>query len=235
MIPNRFPVMPPEVGVHEVLINSDRHVVHLWDLTLDELSRAIDAWALREAAIGKDPRKLWPFLFLNQGSAAGASLQHSHAQIIGFPFAPPRLVAYETAFDVALSCPICTELFQAQTHVITRTESLVAWAPPTPLLSGALRVAPITHMPHWPTNPGREMAGILKPVLAALSSVLDTSAVNLWLRQSRGTAGSRFHWHVDIVPRRGTLAGMELGAGVFTVINDPEELASAIRTQLSHP
>lgn len=234
-IPNRFPVMPPEIGVHEVVINTDRHVVHLWDLTLDELSRAIDAWALREAVIAEDPRGLWPFVFLNQGSAAGASLQHSHAQIIGFPFAPPRLVAYETAFDVAPSCPICTELRQAEPNVIARTESLIVWAPPTPLLSGAVRIAPIAHAARWPKDPGPELAEILKPALAALSSVLDTSALNLWVRQSRDRSAARFHWHVDIVPRRGTLAGMELGAGVFTVINDPEELARALRAQLSRP
>ena len=78
-VPNRFPVLPPDEGIHEVIINTPRHVLALWDLEIDELTAAINGWAIREAAVRADRRGLTPFLFVNQGAAAGASLQHSHA------------------------------------------------------------------------------------------------------------------------------------------------------------
>jgi PAS domain-containing protein len=45
-----------------------------------------------------------------------------------------------------------------------------------------------------------------------------------------GAAGSdRFHWHLDAVPRLGTLAGLELGAGVHICIVPPETAAAQLR------
>ena len=105
VIPNKFPALAPEEGVHEVVLNSPRHVVRLADLEPRRPSLPVRVWAERLAAVGADPRGLWPFLFLNQGAAAGASLQHTHTQIMGLPFAPPRLVARERAFEEAAVLP----------------------------------------------------------------------------------------------------------------------------------
>ena len=109
-IPNKFPAVAPEEGVHEVIVNTPRHVVRMGDLTDEEAELAGGAWADRIAAVEADPRGLWPFLFLNQGAAAGASLQHTHAQLVGLPLEPPRLVARERAFDEAAECPVCADL-----------------------------------------------------------------------------------------------------------------------------
>jgi len=228
-VPNRFPVLPPEEGVHEVIISSPRHVLAFWDLTPPEMAAAIDAWALRERALRSDPRGLWPFVFLNQGAAAGASLQHSHAQLIGFPFAPPRLAAHEQAFHAAATCPICDELVDPELALITEIGPLVAWCPQAPTLSGGVRIAPRRHTPGWPARPGRDLAAILGPVMREVSAVIGTFAANLWLHQRRDDGPDGMHWHIELIPRRGTLAGMELGAGVFPLLSDPNELAQAIR------
>lgn len=229
VVPNRFPLLPPDEGVHEVIINTHRHVFALWDLTPSEMARAIDAWARRERALRTDARALWPFLFLNQGAAAGASLQHTHAQLLGFPFPPPRLLAREQAFCEALTCPICNEFADPNFALITEIGPLVAWCPQTPTLSGAVRIGPRLHIPEWPARPGDDLAAIMGPVMRELCGVVGTSAANLWLHQRRDHGPDALHWHIEIIPRRGTLAGMELGAGVFSLLNEPNGLAQAIR------
>ncbi len=230
-VPNRFPVLPPEEGIHEVVINSPRHVVELWELSTPEMTTAIDAWAARERVVRHDPRGLWPFVFLNQGAAAGASLQHSHAQLIGLPFAPPLLVAREDAFARAPACPVCAELADAAVARVADAGPLTAWCPQAPPLSGAIRVAPRAHAPEWPERPGGDLAVILGPVMRALAALVGTTAMNLWVNQRHPGGPDAYHWHLEIIPRRATLAGMELGAGVFSLLNDPSALAVALRTQ----
>ena len=47
-------------------------------------------------------------------------------------------------------------------------------------------------------------------------------ALNLWLH-----AGG--HWHLEVVPRIGVLAGIELGAGYFVNTMAPESAAGILR------
>lgn len=232
-IPNRYPVLPAHEGVHEVIINSNRHVTALWDLAGADLARAIDGWALREQAVREDPRGLWPFLFLNQGANAGASLQHSHAQVAGLPFAPPELSRRAAAFARSGVCPICAELEDPSLALITGRGPLVAWCPKVPPLSGGVRIAPRRHAARWPARPGTMLAPLLGPVFRELCAVVGTSAANLWLHSAHDGASDGFHWHIEIVPRRGTLAGLELGAGVFALLIDPVGLADAVRLRIS--
>jgi UDPglucose--hexose-1-phosphate uridylyltransferase len=233
-IPNKFPALSPEEGVHEVVLNSPRHVVGFSDLTEEEAVRAVGAWAERLAAVAADPRRLWPFLFLNQGAAAGASLQHTHAQLVGLPFAPPRLAARERAFEEADGCLLCDDLRGAGERLVGAGEGLVAWCPRVPPLSGTLRLAPERHVGSWAD--GLDAAAVARALLRltrAIVGALRAEAINLWLHQRRPGGSSRYHWHIDLVPRLGTLAGLELGAGVIAVANAPEATAGRLREGVS--
>jgi galactose-1-phosphate uridylyltransferase len=51
----------------------------------------------------------------------------------------------------------------------------------------------------------------------------------MWLHQRRPGGSARFHWHIDLLPRLGTLAGLELGAGVMSVAFPSEVTARRLR------
>ncbi len=230
-MPNKFPAVAPDEGVHEVIVNTPRHVVRLGDLTDEEASRAGGVWADRIAAVEADPRGLWPFLFLNQGAAAGASLQHTHAQLVGLPLEPPRLLARERAFAEAPRCPVCADLEAAggDGRVVADEDDLVAWAPGVPPLSGTVRLAPAAHLSDWTADPGPAAAArALRRLAAAVTDVLGAEAINLWLHRGR-RGGGDYHWHLDVIPRLGTLAGLELGTGVIAVAVSPAEVAARLR------
>jgi len=227
---NRFPALAPEEGVHEVVVNSPRHVACLGDLTDEEVARAVAVWALRLDAVANDPRGLWPFLFLNQGAAAGASLRHTHAQVVGLPFRPPRLVAHEAAFAEAARCPICADLEDAEARIVAAAEGLVTWCPRVPPLSGAVRIAPAEHTPDWGTAlDAPALARAVRRQTRRIREVLDDDSLNLYLNQRHPDGSDRFHWHVDLLPRVAALAGLELGAGVVAVTQTPEDTATLLR------
>jgi UDPglucose--hexose-1-phosphate uridylyltransferase len=230
--PNKFPAVAPDEGVHEVIVNTPRHVIHLGDLTDEEAGLAGEVWAERVAAVEADRRGLWPFLFLNQGAAAGASLQHTHAQLVGLPLEPPRLLARERAFDAAPRCPVCADLETAAAagRVVAESGGLVAWAPEVPPLTGTLRIGPAAHLPDWTADPGPAAAArFLRRQTATAAERLGTEAMNLWLQRRRRGGSDRYHWHADLVPRLGTLAGLELGTGVIAVAIGPAETAARLR------
>lgn len=230
-VPNKFPALAPEEGVHEVVVNAPRHVVAFHELSDEEAARAVAAWRTRLQAVAADPRGLWPFLFLNQGAAAGASLAHSHAQVMGLPFAPPRLVARERAM-AAHPCALCADFADdaMSDRRVAEVDGLVAWCPAVPPLSGAVRVAPRAHLPGWdgPFDPAA-VGRLLRRLLGAIGTGLGAEAANLWLHARRPGGPDTYHWHLDVVPRLGTLAGMELGAGVIAANRAPEAVAASLR------
>jgi UDPglucose--hexose-1-phosphate uridylyltransferase len=228
--PNKFPALAPDEGVHEVVVSCPHHIIAFADLTEEEAARAAGAWWARLRAVAADPRALWPFLFLNQGAAAGASLQHSHAQVVGLPFSPPRLVARERAFEEAAACPVCVDLAAAGPRCVAEADGLAAWYPEVPPFSGVVRIGPVVHAPDWADAGVAESAGrLLRDLLGRVGRAFEAEALNVWLHERRPGGSDRFHWHLDAVPRLGTLAGLELGAGVVAVLQAPESAAERLR------
>lgn len=228
---NKFPAIATEEGVHEVVVTTPRHIVSLADATDEEAGRAAWAWAERLEAVGEDPRGLWPFLFLNQGAAAGASLQHSHAQVVGLPFSPPKLVRRANTFATANVCPVCADLAVAGSRTVADYRELVAWCPAIPPLSGTVWIAPHRHIAGWADEFDPALVGrAVRDVMTRLRETLGAEAVNMWLHQRRPADGGRYHWHIEMIGRLGTLAGLELGTGAIAVAQDPETLAERLRT-----
>lgn len=231
--PNLFPSLDPAEGIHEVIVNTPRHVTTIGELDHDECAVAVAGWAARLAAVTADPRGLWPFLFLNQGAAAGASLRHTHAQVVGLPFAPPRLALREDALADAEGCPLCADMARAGERLVLAGGPLVAWCPEVPPLSGTVRIAPREHLPDWRAGMDPGALGRVLPACArAAAAALGRDDLNLWLHERHPGGSARFHWHLDLLPRVGTLAGLELGAGVMTVVVAPEAAAARMRAAL---
>jgi UDPglucose--hexose-1-phosphate uridylyltransferase len=225
--PNRYPSLPSGIGRHEVVVNSPTHLGSLADLTREQAGRAAAVWMSRLDAIARDPRTQLPFWFLNQGAAAGASLSHTHAQLIGLPFVPPALSRREAAF--AASCPICEQMASAGER-LAELHGLVVWCPDAPAMPRLVRVAPAAHLPEWDGSVGPEAIGdVLRLVVGCIERGLGARDLNIWLTARRPGSDAAVHWHLDVAPRMEPLAGLELGAGVVAVQEAPESATPRLR------
>ena len=80
-------------GRHEVVIDHHNHGIQLGDMSLDHIAGMFGMFRDRMNAIyHSDHRIKYVLVFKNFGAAAGASIAHSHSQIVAMPVVPENVV-----------------------------------------------------------------------------------------------------------------------------------------------
>jgi len=199
VVPNRYPALERQ----EVVIHGPEHVHSVAGLRDDTIDRVAEAWQRRAVGAGGTC-----FPLLNEGRDAGASLPHSHSQLVWLPF--PR-AAPELAVPEALD--------------VLRLDGVVAGCPVASRVPYELQIAPAR-----PERSGLD-SDLLAPALRLLAELVrrlqrirgeQLVPLNAWLHDGA-------HWHLEVFPRTTRLAGLELGAGVFIEPLAPEDAAAALR------
>jgi UDPglucose--hexose-1-phosphate uridylyltransferase len=178
-------------------------------------------------------------LIVNEGGGAGASLEHTHAQLYALDFVPVLIARERERFGAYNERTMGGELLaDVASEEVRRRERLVAidddamvicpWASRSPF---ELRVIPRESSPRFEED-GEVGVGALATALRALRERFgDALELNLWVRTApRGT--DAFHWHIDIAPRLAIKAGFELATGVDINIFPPERAAQELRDSL---
>jgi UDPglucose--hexose-1-phosphate uridylyltransferase len=201
-----------------VIVHSPRHVRSIAELDDDELGAVAAAWSARLEAGRAGER--WPYLFVNEGQEAGASLPHSHSQLAWFSEAPPA-VAAELPNLANGACTLC-ELVADDTLEVAFDSSVTLRAASAARVPYEMLVAPLDHASIPSDADLRAALGLLRGAVGRLRDHEGPIALNLWLH-----AGE--HWHFEVVPRISELAGIELGAELYVNWLPPEEAAERLR------
>jgi UDPglucose--hexose-1-phosphate uridylyltransferase len=228
----------PAAGAHEVVIHSPRHRRSLAELDDSELAAAVSGWRARMRALAADASYVQ--VIVNEGRDAGASLEHSHAQVYALGFVPvliarerERFNAYnERTMGGDLLADVCSEEVRRRERLVAIDDEAVVicpWASRSPF---ELRIAPRGAAARFESDTEIGV-GALGTALRALAARFGgrTPELNLWVRTAPpGT--EIFHWHIDIAPRLAVKAGFELSTGVDINIFPPERAASELREAL---
>jgi UDPglucose--hexose-1-phosphate uridylyltransferase len=229
--PDLFSSLPAE-GAHEVLISSPEHLTAMAELGDERFAAAIETWRERMRA---HPDASCQQLIVNEGGGAGASLEHTHAQLYALPFVPAavarereRVGAYaeRTAGGGLLSDVLVEEVRRQERLVAIDDEAALVcpWASRSPF---ELRVIPRREAPRFEQDQGG--AAMIQTALRVLAARFGgPPELNLWVRTAPHGA-DQFHWHVDIAPRLTIKAGFELGTGVDINVYPPERAAADLR------
>jgi UDPglucose--hexose-1-phosphate uridylyltransferase len=227
----------PATGAHEVVIHSPEHVTSLAELSEERLAGAVSAWRERMRALA--PEASYVHLIVNEGRDAGASLEHSHAQLYALRFVPAaiarereRTSAYhERTMGGHLLAEVATEEVRRRERLVAVDDDallICPWASRSPF---ELRVVPRRPAPSFELD-GETGTAMVRTALRALAALFGSPPqLNLWVRTApRGVA--EFCWHIDLVPRLTVRAGFELGTGVDVNIYPPERAAGDLRDAL---
>ncbi len=257
VVPNKFPALQIEgdqdkrgegiydmmngIGAHEVIIESPRHVQSLTALDNENIEEVLSCYRDRLLDLKKDKRFVYGLLFKNVGSTAGASLEHSHSQLIVTPIVP-QLVANEleraetfyTHRGRCLFCDIIQQEIDTNSRIIISAENFIAFAPFASRFPFETWILPKKHETHFENLQGfevEELAHVLKSVLIKLETALDFPPYNFIIHSTPFNINESeyYHWHIEIIPRLTNIAGFEWGTGFYINPTPPEQAAETLR------
>jgi UDPglucose--hexose-1-phosphate uridylyltransferase len=234
----------PAVGTCEVVLFSPDHDESLASLPVTQVRKVIDLWAARTEALLARPEVAYVLVFENRGREVGATIDHPHGQIYGYPFVPP---APAREVEQPGGCAVCREVtyeIGAQDRVVAERGDWVAWVPYASGYAYGMRLAPRTHTGSLPTLDDRsrdDLAALLIDALGRYDRLWPAPEAGyrfpylLWFHQAPADADDRWHVHAHIAPplrAPGVLryvASGELGSGTLSNPVVPEDAAKALR------
>lgn len=255
VVPNKFPALIVEgdlkktaegiydkmngVGAHEVVIETPDHNLTLSTMPLKGVEDVLMAFYQRMSELKKDERLKYVLIFKNEGESAGASLEHSHSQIIGLPVVP-RIVEEEIEnskryFDYKERCIFCDIIHQelmTGTRLISENEDFISIAPFAPRSPFETFILPRKHGSSFTPNSGFHLlAEILQVTLKQIDKVLEQPPYNMMIHTAplRNQVDEYYHWHIEIKPVLTAMAGFEWGTGFYINPTPPEEAARFMR------
>ena len=229
------------VGAHEVIIETPNHNENLGDLSIDRIGDVLQVCQARMIDLERDPRFRYLMLFKNQGEAAGASLEHSHSQLIATPVVPKRVLEelegsqrYFEYKERCIFCDIVRQELRDRERVVDENDSFVAISPFAARFPYETWLMPREHHASF-QKMTRELraslADILQRTLRRFCITLNDPAYNMMLHTEpvANHHDHLFHWHIELIPKLTRVAGFEWGTGFYINPTSPEEAAEHLR------
>lgn len=235
VIGNKFPALsldnPKAYGKQEVIIETPKHNVEFSQLTLTQIERVFQAYALRTAALRKLHGIRHVAVFKNDGPKAGASIAHAHSQIIALPIIPPLLAHesqamadYENEYGSCAYCDVITWEHRRKERVIIDDGKFFAYAPYASENPFQVWINPKRHVATFAELTIDELAS-LAAILKKITAFLDKMKIsfNFFLQDS--LIGYEHHFILKVEPRQTVWAGLELSTGIIINPVAPEQAA----------
>jgi UDPglucose--hexose-1-phosphate uridylyltransferase len=222
VVPNKYPAIPGQ----EVVIHGPAHVTAFAELPDAVAVEALHAWEARRA-FHRSAGAAYLLAAVNEGPAAGASLDHSHSQLVPFDQVPPAVADELAAF--AGGCALCAALAAEGPRTVRSADGLRTFAPRWSRFAYEVWIAPDQHAAELaaPEVLAPAMLDAARRLRAVLGPDLAWNAV---LHAPPLAGADPFHWHVEIWPRLTVAASVELGAGIWVNIVDPDVAAAELRS-----
>ncbi len=231
----------PAAGPHEVIVECPQFATCLSQLPPEHVTDVVRAWRDRLRFHRDQQTCAHALVFKNRGIAGGATLAHTHSQLIGTPWIPTLLATelsrsqqyYEqhrrSLFDELLSAELAHEQ-----RIVTAGESLVTLCPYASRVPFETWIVPTGGASRFEDLAESDLPSVavaLRAVLLRLNELLPEVPYNFYIHSAPFTvaADDWYRWHIEIIPRAGNTAGFEWGGGDNINALLPEEAARTLR------
>jgi UDPglucose--hexose-1-phosphate uridylyltransferase len=258
VVPNKFPALRIEgsldrqgvglydkmngVGAHEVIIETPNHTETLTDLGIEGTQAVLAAYRARIIDLARDRRFKYVMVFKNHGSTAGASIDHSHSQLIALPIIPRRVLeeingslAYYRFKERCIFCDIIAQEREDNVRVVYENDQCIALSPYAARFPFETWILPKSHEPYYASADRYDnyhaVADALSTVLKKYGRVLKNPPYNFMIHTTPFGNGEapHYHWHIELIPRLTKMAGFEWGTGFYINPTPPEESTAFLK------
>jgi UDPglucose--hexose-1-phosphate uridylyltransferase len=226
LVPNLYPVLGDDrenanftfglqqtidgYGRHEVFVDHPDHGAAIQEMSEAHIEKMFRAYRTRMGALYEsDPRLKYVLVFKNFGPAAGASIPHTHSQIIAMPVVPVNVEAevrnsadYHRKHHRCIFCALVDEAltFEATIYdrasgkirrkvdvgqyVIERGEHFIAIKPFASRFEWEVHILPLAHSAEFLDTPDDwlpDLARVMRRTMARLDAVIGGAQYNFFL------------------------------------------------------
>jgi UDPglucose--hexose-1-phosphate uridylyltransferase len=244
VIPNKFPAVDsdcgtesivttrpglfealPAYGIHEVIVESPDHVKSFGEVSPKQAELTLKAYQDRLRAMSMRPEIRYAQVFKNVGAAGGASLEHSHSQIVATSIVPSRIASrvarcaeYRAKKGSWLVGDLIEEERRNGARMVAEVNGIAVLCPFASRFPFEVWLAPIEPQAHFEdASPAKisSLSQLLQRVVTAFERLLPRPAYNFCLDTApfEPSAAAGYHWRLEVFPRIAKAAGFEWATG----------------------
>jgi len=210
-------------GRHEVIIDNSSHGIAMHEMTISHITLLFKTYRDRmQALYESDDRLRYVLAFKNFGPAAGASIPHTHSQMIALPVVPDNVQAEvdhsHNYYEKHHNCVFCSLIDEALTfetriydresgevkrkidvgqYVIERGKKFIAIKPFASRYEWEIHILPLSHQADFKDATDEDLgdfALVLQRTMARLDAVLGGVQYNYFLHSAPASMTSPEQW-----------------------------------------
>ena len=232
-------------GGHEVIIESPQHVRSLTQLNPIHTELVLRAYQDRLRFYRA--QKVVPYIsiFKNVGRDAGASLSHSHSQLLAMTQLPSQIALsvglmrrHRATTGCCLMCDLLREERSQKERMVARDKWTIAFCPFASPLPMMIRLTSIRHQAAFEDLDEvqlKSVARMLYRTIGWIEQECPGASYNYYLNTQpldKKDPSNSFHWSIDLFPRLTHVAGFEWSSGCLINPVLPESAAKRYRKRV---
>lgn len=247
VVENKYPIVLKKedsksniYGFHYVVIEGRDHSKSFYELSREHISEIIKAYISISRDIYDSEFVKYVQIFKNHGKNAGASLRHSHSQIIGMNVMPEKIkIEIENSrkyYKNNKTCPFCDILkgeIQSKERIVYEGKEFIAICPYVSKHRYEVQIIKKRHSSSLLTLNEFEitdLSDVLKVVTNKLHGVLGKDiSYNIYYNFLKEEKVKYYHFYIEICPRIVNGAGFEISTGIMVNTILPEIAAKKLR------
>lgn len=243
VVPNAYPAFASDNqyarGRQEIVLETPRASTPFYALSVEEIERVFSAYQRRVSELGRE----YPYVsvFKNQGQAAGATLDHTHSQIIAADIVPPDVVRdrdaltqYQYMHRTSAVCDVIRRELADNTRIVAPTRHTTTLCPYASRFPLEAWIIP-HRQSHSITDLSEEEIHSLADHLKGVTVALADSGIDFNYYLMESIPGYYNHFYIKVVPRISPRGGFELDTGMYINPVSPEYAAQWYQKHIKVP